>query len=281
MKESSMLDFISPFALHLDVAEFDVETDQVDDHFLKLGNNILTINGFSEEGLWEVDVINSVKDAIKQFYDRIKHADSKHKGQGVVIQQITLLNMLMKDLGLIRNDKTNSILDEYYHLTTSEKLEALLKEDKFGEEVHEDALEEDLKSVLEEVQEDALCDKIEDVLEDCLDFLFLLCQKCLIIAQGQLQYIECIPSKEYNANNFAIGPTINITDKVKLTSKGINHHVNALDMAQSTLLFHYLENKGLILKHTNESLSRLIYCLTGYSGQNIRTNHLPYVQKLK
>jgi hypothetical protein len=44
-----------------------------------------------------------------------------------------------------------------------------------------------------------------------------------------------------------------------------------LDKYQAALLFHYLREKGVIIKYDDTSLSKLVFYLTGHSAQNIRT----------
>mgnify|MGYP005851941141 CR=1 FL=1 len=66
--------------------------------------------------------------------------------------------------------------------------------------------------------------------------------------------------------------TLKLSDSLKLTNKDVNIKIKNLDIRQTALLFHYLEESGLFLKYDNGTKAYFAHYLTGHSMSNLRTD---------
>jgi len=208
------------FSLSIDFIASDPVIDNIEDTFLKHDEKLISVNQQSEFDLWRDQTVTYINESFLKISSNAAKFDRKHFAEGYVIEQITFLKLAQEDIKSVVKSKYENTVWDYAHLITEDSIDDLL------------------------IKLPNLKDELEDVLFDCLDFLHLTCKKFLVLLKSLLKRVECIPSEDYKANNFAFKPLIYITNKVKLTSKGVNQKITAINRDQTSLFFHYLETHG-------------------------------------
>lgn len=96
-----------------------------------------------------------------------------------------------------------------------------------------------------------------------------------IFLKNQIEIIHGLNTPAYAPQDLDIKidtverPVIQLPETFNLPKLDLK--VNKLDIRQTALLFHLLKKQGIILEYSVESLAKIVYTLTGYSEQNLRT----------